>query len=213
MEQNGGGFVGEHPLLWETDLFKVSIPKLGTRWLSRWAPAIITLAIIISGVVFLILNSGMDFDTFLNYFALGLLIFVIVTLFYGIIAIHDVPYEIAKSRGHPHQDAIHAAGWVSLFTLHAIWPFLWIWAMLYRPERGWGFQTAEGKVDAGADLGKLDVIFRRVEVLEARQHADKSDEYLRRLEELEKRLRIAKVDDQPRRAEEELESAPMRRIG
>src|SRR6185295_11028066 len=72
--------------------------------------------------------------TFLNYFALGLLIFVTVTLFYLIIAIHDVPYEIAKRRNHPHQDAIHAAGWVSLFTLHALWPFLWIWAMLFRPE-------------------------------------------------------------------------------
>ena len=78
-------------------------------------------------------------DPFLNYFALGLLIFVIVVLFYGIIAIHDVPYLIAKKRNHPHQDAIHAAGWVSLFTLHVSWPFLWIWAMTYRPERGWGF--------------------------------------------------------------------------
>ena len=67
-------------------------------------------------------------DPFLNYFALGLLLFVVVVLFYGIIAIHDIPYLIAKSRQHPHQDAIHAAGWVSLFTLHAIWPFLWIWA-------------------------------------------------------------------------------------
>jgi hypothetical protein len=76
---------------------------------------------------------------FLNYFALGLLFFVVITLFYAVIAIHDVPYEIARRRDHPHQDAIHAAGWVSLFTLHALWPFLWIWAMAYRPERGWGF--------------------------------------------------------------------------
>jgi hypothetical protein len=43
----------------------------------------------------------------------------------------------AKARNHQHQDAIHAAGWVSLFTLHAIWPFLWIWATIYRPERFW----------------------------------------------------------------------------
>ena len=76
---------------------------------------------------------------FLDYFALGLLFFVVITLFYAVIAIHDVPYEIAKHRNHPHQDAIHVAGWVSLFTLHAIWPFLWIWAMAYRPDRGWGF--------------------------------------------------------------------------
>jgi hypothetical protein len=79
-------------------------------------------------------------NMFLDYFALGLLFFVVITLFYAIIAIHDVPYEIARRREHPHQDAIHAAGWVSLFTLHALWPFLWIWAMAYRPERGWGFR-------------------------------------------------------------------------
>ncbi|MDO2947357.1 DUF3302 domain-containing protein [Aeromonas simiae] len=75
----------------------------------------------------------------LDYFALGLLFFVAIVLFYGIIALHDIPYEIAKHRNHPHQDAIHVAGWVSLFTLHVIWPFLWIWATVYREDRGWGF--------------------------------------------------------------------------
>jgi Protein of unknown function (DUF3302) len=81
---------------------------------------------------------------FLDYLALGILFFVVITLFYAIIAIHDVPYEIAKHRNHPHQDAIHVAGWVSLFTLHAIWPFLWIWAMTYRPDRGWGLSERGG---------------------------------------------------------------------
>ncbi|MEZ8825946.1 DUF3302 domain-containing protein [Vibrio sp. 10N.261.55.A7] len=82
---------------------------------------------------------------FLDYFALGLLIFVALVIFYGIIVIHDIPYEIAKEREHPHQDAIHYAGWVSLFTLHAIWPFLWIWATLWRKERGWGFSKLEAE--------------------------------------------------------------------
>ena len=80
---------------------------------------------------------------FLDYLALGFLIFGALVTFYLIIAIHDIPYEIAKKRQHPHQDAIHVAGWVSLMTLHIIWPFLWIWATLYRPERGYGF-SAEG---------------------------------------------------------------------
>jgi Protein of unknown function (DUF3302) len=40
-------------------------------------------------------------DPFLNYFALFLLIFVVVVLFYGIIAIHDIPAKIAESRDHP----------------------------------------------------------------------------------------------------------------
>ncbi len=75
----------------------------------------------------------------LDYFALGLLFFVGLVLFYGVIIIHDIPYEIAKARKHPQQDALHVAGWISLFTLHTIWPFLWIWATLYREDRGWGF--------------------------------------------------------------------------
>lgn len=83
----------------------------------------------------------------LDYVALFLLIFVAVVLFYGIIAIHDIPYEIAKHRNHPHQDAIHVAGWVSLFTLHVLWPFLWIWATLYRPDRGWGFSDGQSGTD------------------------------------------------------------------
>lgn len=52
----------------------------------------------------------------LDYIALGILVFVVLVMFYGIIVIHDIPYEIAKHRNHPHQDAIHVAGWVSLFT-------------------------------------------------------------------------------------------------
>ena len=76
---------------------------------------------------------------FLDYFALFMLFFVGVVLFYTIIVVHDIPYEIAVKRNHPHQDAIHIAGWVSLFTLHILWPFLWIWATLWREDRGWGF--------------------------------------------------------------------------
>ena len=96
-------------------------------------------------------------DPFLNYFALFLLLFVVVVLFYGIIAIHDIPHIIAKQRDHPHADAIHAAGWLSLFLLHALWPFLWIWAMAYRPERGWGFahKQAEELEHDTADIADL----------------------------------------------------------
>ncbi|EHM48790.1 MAG: DUF3302 domain-containing protein [Yokenella regensburgei] len=76
----------------------------------------------------------------LDYVALAVLVAVSLILFYGIIAIHDIPYELSKKRNHPHQDAIHYAGWVSLFTLHALWPFLWIWATLWREDRGWGLK-------------------------------------------------------------------------
>jgi hypothetical protein len=97
---------------------------------------------------------------FLEYVALFILIFVALVFFYGIIAIHDIPYEISVKRNHPHQDVLHVAGWVSLFTLHAIWPFLWIWAMMYHEDRGWGIDTSSE--DAGDGLGG------RLEAIEAR---------------------------------------------
>ena len=103
-------------------------------------------------------------DPFLNYFALGLLIFVVVVMFYGIIAIHDIPAKIAEARHHPHHDAIHAAGWVSLFTLHVMWPFLWIWAMAYRPERGWGFSDKDAV--SPVSTNELEDLRRRVSELE-----------------------------------------------
>ncbi len=70
----------------------------------------------------------------LDYIALGILIFTATSLLFGAIAILNIPYKIAVDRNHPHQDAIHHAGWVSLFTLHAIWPLLWIWAASYRED-------------------------------------------------------------------------------
>jgi hypothetical protein len=107
-------------------------------------------------------------DPFLNYFALFLLFFVVVIIFYSIIAIHDIPYRIAEARDHPHQDAIHAAGWVSLFTLHALWPFLWIWAMAYRPERGWGFGHKPSPSSSWPATAEKDLedLHKRLEVLE-----------------------------------------------
>ena len=113
-------------------------------------------------------------DPFLNYFALGLLIFVVVVIFYGIIAIHDIPARIAEQRHHPHADAIHAAGWVSLFSLHVLWPFLWIWAMAYRPERGWGFSEKDSAPPISANEmplvspGEIVDLRRRVAELEKR---------------------------------------------
>ena len=105
----------------------------------------------------------------LDHIALGILIFAAIVLFYGIIVLHDIPYEIAVHRKHPHQDAIHAAGWVSLFTLHALWPFLWIWAMLYREDRGWGFATGKQAGTRDTDLiQELADLRQRVQRLEER---------------------------------------------
>jgi hypothetical protein len=110
-------------------------------------------------------------DPFLNYFALFLLLFVVVVLFYGVIAVHDIPHTIAKARNHPHEDAIYAAGWVSLFTLHVLWPFLWIWAMTYRPERGWGFSNRTPALAEANSMPPMEEFQRRLSELERRLDA------------------------------------------
>ena len=86
--------------------------------------------------------------TILDWVTLGIWVVVILVFVYGIIAIHDIPHSIAVKRNHPHADAIEATGWVSLFMMHALWPFLWIWAYYYKPE------LEEKK---GSDIKKLEV--------------------------------------------------------
>ncbi|CAH8238574.1 DUF3302 domain-containing protein [Vibrio aestuarianus] len=118
---------------------------------------------------------------FLDYFALGLLVFVALVIFYGIIVIHDIPYEIAKERDHPHQDAIHVSGWVSLFTLHTIWPFLWIWATLWRKDRGWGFaklQEEQHDIHHRVDelINQISKLNEEVNTLKAQQNLNQTQD-------------------------------------
>ncbi len=105
----------------------------------------------------------------LEYVAQGMMMFVGVVFFYGAIAIHDIPFEIAKKRGHPHSEAIHYAGWVSMFTLHAIWPFLWIWATIYHADRGYGFSETGGNSQKTLEI--LAALERRIGALEAKEAA------------------------------------------
>ena len=110
---------------------------------------------------------------FVSYFALAILIFVVVILSYGMIAIHDIPYHMALKRNHPHSDAIHAAGWISLFTLHAIWPFLWIWATAYHPQGGYAGKPREKTDQADAEgsdaTSRVAALEKKLAALEANQ--------------------------------------------
>ncbi len=102
----------------------------------------------------------------LEYAALALLIVMVTFIIYLVIYIHDIPYEIAKKRDHPHQDAIHIAGWVSLFLLHTIWPLLWIWAYLYKP--GEKFLQMEVTGAGSEEQGKrIEQLERQVNALSA----------------------------------------------
>lgn len=108
---------------------------------------------------------------FLSFFALAILVFVVLTLAYGLIAIHDIPYHLAKKRNHPHQDAIHAGGWVSLFTLHAIWPFLWLWATAYHPEHGYTGKSKNTDPATCASVDRLAELETRIAKLESERKA------------------------------------------
>jgi len=103
----------------------------------------------------------------LDFVALGIFVTVVIVFIYLVIYIHDIPYEIAKKRNHPHRDAIHVAGWVSLFLMHVIWPFLWIWAYLYKPGQGWGMETVE-LTDSTHSKEEIATLKERLEALEAK---------------------------------------------
>ena len=98
---------------------------------------------------------------FLDYLALVILLVGLTVTFYTFIFIHDIPYKIAKARQHPYEEAIHVAGWLSLFTLHAIWPFVWIWAVSYRkPGEG---QAAASEGDLHSRLAGIEARLKQLE--------------------------------------------------
>jgi Na+/H+ antiporter NhaD/arsenite permease-like protein len=82
---------------------------------------------------------------FLDYLSLVILLMGLTVVFYTFIYIHDLPHKIAKQREHPHEEAIHVACWLSLFTLHAMWPLVFTWAVSHKtPAAGHAVPTAGG---------------------------------------------------------------------
>jgi len=63
-------------------------------------------------------------------------------------------------------EAIHYAGWISMFTLHSIWPFLWIWATIYHADRGYGFSETSGQMQKVIEA--LETMDQRMGALEKR---------------------------------------------
>jgi fatty acid desaturase len=105
---------------------------------------------------------------FLSYFALIVLIFGLLLVFYTFIYIHDIPYEIAKKRNHSQAEAIHVACWLSLFTLHAIWPIVYLWAIAKpMPLR----VAVEGGATDAAALERIAALEERLRTLEAAKPA------------------------------------------
>jgi hypothetical protein len=117
-------------------------------------------------------------STFLDYLALIILILGLTLVFYGFIYIHDLPYKIAEKRHHPQAEAIHVACWLSLFTLHALWPFVYIWACMHPKSeedaaRGKAAPFAgrrgleNGQTDLALRVGRLEERLKMAGVLDA----------------------------------------------
>jgi hypothetical protein len=104
---------------------------------------------------------------FLNYFSLGILFMGLLMVFYGFIYLHDLPHSIAKKRKHPQTEAIHVACWLSLFTLHAIWPIVFIWAISNRQPVPVAMSDAE-ITNRAAALEQLKALEARLTAMEHR---------------------------------------------
>ena len=96
---------------------------------------------------------------FLDYLSLFILLAGLTLTFYAFIYIHDLPHKIAKKRHHPQEEAIHVACWLSLLTLHAMWPFIYIWACMHPKTEDDAAKgklapfTGGGRKDSAVDLG------------------------------------------------------------
>jgi len=64
----------------------------------------------------------------LGYFALIVLVVLILLVIALWIALAIFPGRIARQRGHPQADAINICGWMGALTLGILAPLAFIWA-------------------------------------------------------------------------------------
>ncbi len=69
----------------------------------------------------------------LDVFAAFVLIVLAASTVAVILFLAALPGRIAKTRGHPAVQAVSVAGWVSILTGFALWPFALVWAYLDIP--------------------------------------------------------------------------------
>jgi hypothetical protein len=115
----------------------------------------------------------------LEYVSLFILIAGVTVAIYIFLFIHDIPYQIAKKRKHPHADMIHVGCWLSLFTLHAIWPLVYMWSVSKpRPlaiRMVAGNAIEAGSAEDNADLrASVEALKQQVEMLEQRLEGEQS---------------------------------------
>ena len=105
---------------------------------------------------------------FLDYLALCLLLLSLTVVFYTFIYIHDLPHKVAKERDHPHEEAIHVACWLSLFTLHAMWPLVFTWAVSHKKQPHAASDPTVSPGVNGELTNRLSVLEQRLQKLESK---------------------------------------------
>ena len=71
----------------------------------------------------------------MKFFALFILLVLLVTALSVAFVLARLPGEIAKSRRHPQASAITAAGWCSLLLPLPLWPLAIVWAYYIPTEQ------------------------------------------------------------------------------
>lgn len=71
--------------------------------------------------------------TGIDYFAIFVLIVLILTVIVGFIALAMLPGKIAAKNNHPQAAAVNAAGWLGALFGGVFWPLAMVWAMIKSP--------------------------------------------------------------------------------
>ena len=73
--------------------------------------------------------------SFLDIFAVIVLVVLVATLVAVFIALGMLPGHVARKRGHPWAEAVAIGGWVTLIFGFVLWPLVMIWAYVDVPAR------------------------------------------------------------------------------
>ena len=71
----------------------------------------------------------------LDVFAWIVLLILVASAVAMIFIAGSLPGHIAKTRGHPQEQAVRMAGWITLFLALPLWPVVLIWAYVDWPLR------------------------------------------------------------------------------
>lgn len=72
--------------------------------------------------------------SFLDWFALFVLIVIVASAVGGALLLGYMPGRIARQRSHPQADAISICGWMGLLTFGLLLPVAYVWAYWRDPS-------------------------------------------------------------------------------